>query len=97
MIAHLQCAQAIGAKVMRIVGSSRKFRKEPHLPQIDRLVGMLREAAKVAEDCNIRLAIENHIDFTSEEILSLIERVGTPFLGVNFRYRQLRPPTGRSA
>lgn len=84
MIAHLQCAQAIGAKVMRIVGSSRKFRNEPHLPQIDRLVGMLREAAKVAEDCNVRLAIENHIDFTSEEILSLIERVGTPFLGVNF-------------
>jgi sugar phosphate isomerase/epimerase len=45
---------------------------------------MLGEAAKVAKDRDIRLAIENHIDFTSDEILSLIEQVGTPYLGVNF-------------
>jgi sugar phosphate isomerase/epimerase len=84
MIAHLECAQAIGAKVMRIVGSSRKFRNEPHRPQLERLARMLAEAAKVAEDRDIRLAIENHIDFTSDEILSLMEQVSTPYLGVNF-------------
>jgi sugar phosphate isomerase/epimerase len=45
---------------------------------------MLNKAARLAEDRGIRLAIENHIDFTSEEILSLVERVGSPHLGVNF-------------
>jgi sugar phosphate isomerase/epimerase len=84
MLKHLDCAQTIGAKVMRIVGSSRKFRNQPHAPQLDGLARMLSQAASVAEDHGIRLAIENHIDFTSEEILGLIERVGTPFLGVTF-------------
>lgn len=84
MIADFQCAQAIGAKVMRVVGSSRKFRNEPHGPQLEGLVRMLREAVKIAEGCGIKMAIENHIDFTSQEILSVIERVGSPFLGVNF-------------
>jgi sugar phosphate isomerase/epimerase len=84
MLAHLKCAQTIGAKVMRIVGSSRKFRKQPHGPQLDGLARMLIEATKVAEDHGIKLAIENHIDFDSEEILSLIERVASPYLGVTF-------------
>jgi sugar phosphate isomerase/epimerase len=84
LIFHLRCAHAVGAKVMRVVGSSRKFRHLPHGPQLDGLVRMLREAAKAAEDWDIKMAIENHIDFTSDEILSLIERVDTPFLGVNF-------------
>jgi len=84
MIEHFRCAQVLGAKVMRIVGSSRKFRNLPHGPQLDGLAKMLREAVKAAQDYGIRMAIENHIDFTSDEILSLIERVDSPFLGVNF-------------
>ena len=84
LISHFRCAHAVGAKVMRVVGSSRKFRHLPHGPQLDGLGRMLREAARAAEDWDIRMAIENHIDFTSDEILSLIERVDTPFLGVNF-------------
>ncbi len=84
MIAHLDCAAAIGAKVMRVIGSSRKFRHEPHAPQLDRLTRMFREAVKPARDRDINLALENHIDFNSDEILSIIERVDSPFLGVNF-------------
>lgn len=84
MIRNLDCAAAIGATVMRIVGSSRKFRNEPHGPQLERLAGMLREAVRPAEDHGIRLAIENHIDFNSDEILRLISDVGSPWLGVNF-------------
>jgi sugar phosphate isomerase/epimerase len=84
MIRNLACAEAIGADVMRIVGSSRKFRNEPHGPQLERLAGMLREAVKDAERCGIRLAIENHIDFTADEVLWLIDAVGSPWLGVNF-------------
>jgi sugar phosphate isomerase/epimerase len=84
MIANFQCARAIGAGVMRVVGSSRKFRNLPHQPQLDCLRRMFLDAVKVAEDFGIRMAFENHIDFTSDEILALIEGVGSPFLGVNF-------------
>jgi sugar phosphate isomerase/epimerase len=84
MLAHLNCAQAIGARVMRIVGSSRKFRDQPHGPPLDALARMLSRAAAVAKNYGIKLAIENHIDFNSQELLGLIERVDSPFLGLNF-------------
>ena len=73
-----------GSKVMRIVGSSLEFRYEPHGPQIKRLTKMLKEAVKVAEDKGVILAIENHIDFTASEILTLINNVDSKYFGVNF-------------
>ena len=84
MIASLAHAEQIGAKVMRIVGSSLMFRFEDHQAQIARLVVQLREAVKHAADRGIKLAIENHIDFNAKEILQLLEQVDSPWLGVNF-------------
>lgn len=84
LIRHLAVAKAIGASVMRIVGSSLRFRHEPSGPQLERLAGLLREAVKAAEEQGVVLAIENHIDFTASEILTLLEKVASPFLGVNF-------------
>lgn len=84
MIASLEHARAIGAPVMRVVGSSLMFRHEPHGPQIERLSRMFSDAVTHAERYGIRLAVENHIDFTADEILQLIGNVGSPFLGINF-------------
>lgn len=80
----IERAKQIGADVMRVVGSSLLFRNEPHSPQIERLIGMFREAVKVAEQYGIRLAVENHIDFTADEMVTLLDAVGSPFLGINF-------------
>ncbi|HEY5586997.1 MAG TPA: sugar phosphate isomerase/epimerase family protein [Ruminiclostridium sp.] len=84
MIANIPRAKAIGADVMRVVGSSLMFRHEPHEPQIDALIKMFKEAVKVAEHYGVKLAVENHIDFTADEILSLLEGVGSEYLGLNF-------------
>ena len=84
MIASLEHARAIGAPVMRVVGSSLAFRKEPHEPQIERLTKMFRDAVKVAESYGIKLAVENHIDFTADEMLQLLRAVDSPYLGMNF-------------
>ena len=84
MLGAIPQAQRIGATVMRIVGSSLMYRFEDHQEQIRRLVVLLREAVKAAEAHGIKLAIENHIDFTAKEILQIIEEVGSPYLGVNF-------------
>lgn len=77
-------AKLMGTDVMRITGSSLMFRHEPHGPQIEALTVQLREAVKIAEDNDVKLAIENHIDYTADEIMQLIENVDSPNFGVNF-------------
>ena len=84
MGASIEHARAIGADVMRVVGSSLMFRNQPHQPQLERLTRMFSDAMKLAEKSGVRLAVENHIDFNSDEMLSLIRAVDSPFLGINF-------------
>ncbi len=84
MLENFDFAQAVGAKVMRVVGSSLMFRFESHEPQIERLSKMFSEAAKVAEKYDIKMAMENHIDFNSDEVLTILNNVNSPYLGINF-------------
>lgn len=84
MVKCIEYASEIGAKVMRVVGSSLMFRFEPHEPQIERLSKMFSDAVKVAKKYNIKLAVENHIDFNSDEMLKIIKNVNSPYLGINF-------------
>jgi len=77
-------ARFMGADIMRIVASSLMFRNEPHEPQIEAIVKMLRASVRIAEDNDVILAIENHIDYTSEEIYQILERVNSESLKVNF-------------
>src|SRR5262249_53221631 len=84
MMASIEHARAIGADVMRVVGSSLMFRKQPHEPQLERLAGMFSQAVKIAEKYGVRLAVENHIDFTADEMLRLITAVNSRNLGINF-------------
>lgn len=83
MVNQIPNAKLIGADVMRVVASSLMFRFEPHGPQIDILVDWFNEAVKVAEEYDVVLAVENHIDYTSDEIKELLDRVDSPYLGVN--------------
>jgi len=84
MIRHIDYAERIGATVMRVVGSSLMFRFEPHEPQIETLIQMFGAAAKIAERHKLKIAVENHIDFNSDEILQIIKGVNLPNMGVNF-------------
>lgn len=84
MVTMIPYAKAIGADVMRVVGSSLMFRHESHQPQIKALVKMFKKAVKVAKDNGVKLAVENHIDFTSDEILQLLTEVNSDHFGLNF-------------
>ena len=83
MVAQIPNARLIGADVMRVVGSSLMFRFEPHGPQLDILEKWFKEAVKVAEEYDVKLAMENHLDYTSDECLDLLNRVNSPYLGLN--------------
>ena len=84
MVAGIPNAKAIGADVMRVVGSSLMFRHEPHGPQVKALAKMFKKAVKVAKAEGVKLAVENHIDFTADEILQLLEMVDSEYFGLNF-------------
>lgn len=84
MISQIPYAKLIGADVMRVVASSLMFRFEPHGPQLDILTEWFKEAVIVAEEYDVKLAFENHIDYTADECVELLDRVDSPYLGLNF-------------
>lgn len=84
MIEHISYAKIIGAPVMRTVGSSLLFRFEPHGPQLEKLAEMFKKAVKVAEDLDIKLAVENHLDYGYDEYVALLEEVDSEYLGLTF-------------
>jgi 3-oxoisoapionate decarboxylase len=84
MLKHIQYAAAIGANVMRVVGSSLMFRFEDHEPQIRQLAIWFKEAQNIADSYGIKLAIENHIDYNSDELVRLIDDVNNENFGINF-------------
>ena len=84
MVEHIEYANAIGAKVMRVTGSSLMFRFEDHGPQIQKLSRMFTNAMKVADNYGIKLADENHIDYNADEMLEIIHNVNHPNFGINF-------------
>lgn len=84
MVRSIDYAVAIGADVMRVVGSSFTWRKEPHGPQVKALIEQFRRAVPLAEQAGVKMAVENHIDFTGDEMVEMIEAVGSPHFGINF-------------
>ncbi|MGQ9585896.1 MAG: sugar phosphate isomerase/epimerase family protein [Anaerolineae bacterium] len=84
MIAAFGHAHLLGAKVMRVVSSNRVFRSEPHGPQLQRLKEWYRQAVEVAERYDIRLAVENHLDYSADELVEILESVSSPYIGITF-------------
>ncbi len=82
LIEHIAVARELGARVMRIVGGSR-FTTPPSWSQHKRkLVAALRRAVRAAEQADVVLALENHIDLTADQMLEVLDAVGSPYLGV---------------
>jgi len=81
---YFDVCSLLGAKVLRVVGSSLAFRNDPHEPQIKALVKLFKDPAKRAEDAGIKLAMENHFDFTIDEIGEIIEKINSESFGITF-------------
>ena len=84
MIRHIPRAEKVGAQIMRIVAGSMLYVHDDHAEMVKRSIAMLKPGIEVAEDHGVTLALENHIDFTSEEIVQILEGVGSEHLKVNF-------------
>jgi sugar phosphate isomerase/epimerase len=82
LVKHLAHARKIGARVMRIVGGSRRSRPASFAVHKRRLGGMLKKLLPAAQDHGIVMALENHIDLTADEMVDLITTLDSPWLGV---------------
>jgi sugar phosphate isomerase/epimerase len=81
---HIPQTLKLGSNRMRITAASMNYAKAPREELIGRVIPMLAEAARAAQDQGVVLALENHIDVTSQELLRIIEAVGSESLRVNF-------------
>ncbi len=83
VIDHLKIAQKLGAPIMRCVGGNLFSRDEGYdmTALADEVVVILREACKAAEDMGVKIAMENHADFTVREYASIRTRIGSPAYG----------------
>ena len=81
---HITQALKLGSARLRITAASMNYAKAPREELIGRVVPMLAEAAQAAEAEGVTLALENHIDFTSEEMVRILDAVGSEHLRVNF-------------
>ncbi|MCP4629720.1 MAG: TIM barrel protein [bacterium] len=81
-------ASAIGADVAKIgmnltrphpVAAS-KFHPQI-MQQLERVVDKLKNASSLAEKSGVKLAVENHTDAFSEEVIWVLDQVNHPFVG----------------
>jgi sugar phosphate isomerase/epimerase len=81
-------ARAIGADVAKIgMNLSRpqpvaasKFHPEV-MQQLEAVVNRLKHAAPIAQNSGVRLAVENHTDAFSEEVIWVLDQVNHPWIG----------------
>ena len=83
VVHHLEIAQKLGSPILRCVAGNLFTRDEGHdmTALADRAVAILREACKAAEDRGMKIAMENHADFTVRELASILARVASPAFG----------------
>jgi 3-oxoisoapionate decarboxylase len=75
-------ARVLGCTLVRFVAGNHFFFHHDSGARIHRLVPIIREIAQEAARQGLDLALENHADFVMRDLLTLIERVGAPNLGV---------------
>ncbi len=81
----IRVASAVGSPVVNVrIGSIEdRFLEGGIQPRIDEAVRVLKASSKRAKDAGVKFGFENHAaDLRSEELLELIEAVGTDVCGV---------------
>ena len=82
LVRHLAIAQRVGAPVMRICAGGRRTRPTSWHEHRRDLVAMLSPLVDVAAAHEVVMAVENHIDLLADEMVELVEAIGSPWLRV---------------
>ena len=83
MLHELEVAKKLGSPLLRTyLGFDRYQRSIDVRAEIAKAASALAKVAPRAQELGIRIAVENHCDLTANELLGLIEQVGSPAVGV---------------
>ena len=88
LLGSVSVAQQAGTNIIRTgygrlnVATSRFNKEIPWADHRSKIVNNLVEAAKIVEDNDMLLAIENHCDFTGKQWAGIFEEVGSKSVGV---------------
>ncbi len=74
----------IRVKSSNILGLARKKLGMPWKDHVEHCVAVLEEVALLLREQGLMIALENHQDLDSNDLLHIIERVGSDIVGVNF-------------
>jgi sugar phosphate isomerase/epimerase len=86
---HMAAFAHIGGRLLLTTcgGRLRYSHFVTHLKSIDEQIALISEnlkrVAELAEELNLTVALENHMDYRAAEIAAIVERVGSPRLRVN--------------
>jgi sugar phosphate isomerase/epimerase len=83
LLYHLDIARRLGANVMRTyIGFNPRDKRVDVAQETSRAEGALNAVKDIARQYGIKIAVENHCDLTTGELLSLIQRIDSPSVGV---------------
>jgi sugar phosphate isomerase/epimerase len=74
---YLELSRAAGARLLRFVVDARS-----HEPPVDEIAALLRNAVPALESAGVTLAIENHDRLGAVALRAVVERAGSPRVGV---------------
>ncbi len=83
VVYHLEIAKKLCSSLLRCVGGNLLSRDEGYdmTSLADQAVSILKESCKTAEDMGMKIAMENHADFTVRQLASILARVNSPAFG----------------
>lgn len=83
LIHHLEIARKLGSPILRCVAGNLFIRDEGHDMTLvaDTVVCILKDACKAAQDMGMKIAMENHADFTVRELAAILARVNSAAFG----------------
>jgi sugar phosphate isomerase/epimerase len=83
LLRHLEIAKHLGASVMRTyIGFNPRQAHVVVQEEVDRAALALNAVKHTAQSHGVRIAVENHCDLTTDELLGLIKKVDSPNVGV---------------
>ena len=74
---YLSLASRFGSPILRVVVADGKNDFTP-----SQVIDVLRPLRSLFDDSGVKLAIENHDKFTTDELVSIVEGLGTAWVGI---------------
>ncbi|NLP09566.1 sugar phosphate isomerase/epimerase [bacterium] len=81
--AELEVCAKLGSPVLRTFAHFSRYAKTTRIDQeIKRAIRSLHRVTRKAEQLGIRIAVENHGDFSADELVRVIKTVNSPWVGI---------------